>query len=442
MKQKTLLLLFIVILFSCTGLTPVSGTGSETDTGCVIVGLIKNADSLPVSGADIILHDQRIVSIAALSKTKNANSLICHATTKTDSNGFFRIDSVAAGNFLIEINDHDSSGGILPVQIIPKDTLKSANGALLHFGTIVGHLDTLVDNSGNTKVIIPELNRAVTIDSLGSFILPAMPVWNYHVRVTRNDSGIVLPTDTAVIPVSEKDTTVIINFGSETGGVIICGNLIAHWSFDSSYNNSYYDKTGHGYNAPFTGTGLSSAIGIVGNALNCADTNFGITVTNSTAGFNLKKYSVEFLYYCNVDPATQIDIGQYLFGFQKIQSGVYNGYGIYVNNTGHIDFGQATENANSYVDIVSKTVLRSQTWYHIVATYDSVSMRLFVNGAIEDSASNPGGFPPPGADAQIGFQLKGDGTRWLFVDGRLDEMKIYNCALDSQAVMQKYNRYF
>ncbi|MBN1128117.1 MAG: hypothetical protein JXA71_03980, partial [Chitinispirillaceae bacterium] len=38
-------------------------------------------------------------------------------------------------------------------------------------------------------------------------------------------------------------------------------SLLAHWSFDSSSGNTYYDVTGHGYDAVATGTGVGLAPG-------------------------------------------------------------------------------------------------------------------------------------------------------------------------------------
>ena len=76
--------------------------------------------------------------------------------------------------------------------------------------------------------------------------------------------------------------------------------LLAHWSFDSSSGNTYYDVTGHGYNAIASGTGVGLASGVKGQALSCPGSGYEIYAANSSNDFYLSKYSIECLYYSDI----------------------------------------------------------------------------------------------------------------------------------------------
>jgi hypothetical protein len=197
---------------------------SETDTGCVIEGFVQYSDKAPVSHASITLHDQRIVKIITLAKQK---ALIRSGKTVTNINGFFQIDSVDTGKYLVEINDHDSLGALVPAKIASTDTAVQVNALLYRLGTIIGKIDTsAISILKNTVMYLPEINRKVFIDSLGYFIITNLPAYNYHMRFASGDSVISLPSDSIQIPVSTGDTTRVQSLGSKTGSIIINGQII------------------------------------------------------------------------------------------------------------------------------------------------------------------------------------------------------------------------
>ena len=215
--------------------------------------------------------------------------------------------------------------------------------------------------------------------------------------------------------------------------------LVAYWSFDSTSGNTYYDVTGHGYNALSTGTGLSFVAGIKSQALNFSGNNFQVAVQNSSENFNLNKFSIETWYYSNVDPATGITNGSHIFNFQYIASGIRNGYSLYINPNGLADFGIASSDGSYYTAIFSQTVFKQHTWYHIAATYDSINMKVYVNGLLEGSATRPGGYPAPHANAHIGELTLMDGTISYQLNAKLDELKFYNYALPADTISAHYH---
>jgi hypothetical protein len=225
-KAYFLSLLSFFLSCSCSN-NGIAGTGSETDTGCAVAGLIQYSDSLPVVHADVTLHDQRLIKRITLSKQLAGASLIRSGFTQTNINGFFRIDSVDTGGYLVEINDHDTLGAVLPTQINPGDTLKKVNGVLQKMGTIIGKIDTTgIGRNISGSIYLPEIGLTVSIDSAGNFIINNLPVWNYQIRLVIQDTIVRLPLDSILIPVKPADTTQIISFGSKLGTVIIDGKII------------------------------------------------------------------------------------------------------------------------------------------------------------------------------------------------------------------------
>jgi hypothetical protein len=223
-KQIGFSLFCLLILLCSKGNKDIVGTTTETTTGCAIEGLIVYNDSSSVKGADVVLHDQRLVKIISLAKR---TTLIRSGKTKTNVNGFFRIDSVDTGGYLVEVNDHDTLGALLKAQIKGKDTLVQANGVLKRTGCIMGRVDTSkIKGTNGFSIYLPEINIKVSIDSAGNFTIKNIPNWNYVIRVSVKDSIINLPSDSIKVPVIPGDTTKILQLGAKTGTVIINSKII------------------------------------------------------------------------------------------------------------------------------------------------------------------------------------------------------------------------
>jgi hypothetical protein len=106
---------------------------------------------------------------------------------------------------------------------------------------------------------------------------------------------------------------------------------------------------------------------------------------------------------------------------------------------GIIDFGMASKDGSYYTDVFSSTVFKQQTWYHIAAVYDSLSLKVFINGVLEGSVPQTGGYLAPHANARIGCQSMIDGTIFGRLNATLDELKFYNYAMPVDSVLAHYN---
>jgi len=88
-----------------------------------------------------------------------------------------------------------------------------------------------------------------------------------------------------------------------------------------------------------------------------------------------------------------------------------------------------------YQRLNGNTVLNTEQWYHIAATYDGAVMRLYVNGNLDAQLPIAGNITANGP-FDIGFTSIAPGTRYL--NGTLDEVRVWNyarCQADIMATM-------
>ena len=223
--RKSCLCSLLLILLSCVVNYPqLSGTISDTDSGCMIEGLVRYADGKNAEDAAVVLHDLKKINMVTLAKQ---SLLIRSGKTKTNVNGFFQIDSVDTGQYLIEINDHDTFGAVIPATIKEDDTLIQINSLLGRCGSLKGKIDTSrLAVKTDITVYVPELGRNAKIDSSGTFTISNLPAWSYQLRIALRDSLLELSSDSIRVSVAVGDTTYVPCFGSKTGSFIISGEII------------------------------------------------------------------------------------------------------------------------------------------------------------------------------------------------------------------------
>jgi hypothetical protein len=212
--------------------------------------------------------------------------------------------------------------------------------------------------------------------------------------------------------------------------------LVASWTFDSVAGNTYYDVTEHGYDAVLTGSGPSFVQGIKGNAINCPGSIFNIAIANSKDSFALNHFTVELWYSPNL---STVNFQEKIFEYSYITSGVRNGFSLFRDGNATAAFCVSTYSGDNWLTINSKEVLTPKQWYHLVASYDSSTMKLYVNGVLVSSMSYSGGIRPTGSNAHIGSQPRIDGSTICPVNGRIDEVKLYNYALAADSIAAHYN---
>lgn len=118
-----------------------------------------------------------------------------------------------------------------------------------------------------------------------------------------------------------------------------------HWLEKQAVNckkyigTTFYDCTGHGFDA--TSPGLGLATGIKGQALNCPGSGFDLAVANSMDSFALNTFSIEAWYNPTVLPISPAH--SKILDFSYVASGVRNGFsfGIDQNAQGRFTIASA-----------------------------------------------------------------------------------------------------
>ena len=152
------------------------------------------------------------------------------------------------------------------------------------------------------------------------------------------------------------------------------------------------------------------------------------------------------------DPANRI--GSYVVGFRD--SGTANTLFFGINN-GTIVTNSTTGRVTYYrTDLFSdpETVLPVNEWSHVVCTYESgTGMAIYINGNLRASKDQSGNIAvAPGTSVQkaplyIGYdggtdqscQSDGGMYRYRWLSATLDEVRVYNRALTSSQVVQRFS---
>lgn len=227
--------------------------------------------------------------------------------------------------------------------------------------------------------------------------------------------------------------------------------LMAHWSFDSTSGKTYYDVTGHGYDAVGTGDSIGiTCDGIIGKALNCTGRGFDIPVNNSVDNFALAAFTIEAWVYSYVNLVNPGSWYNWHSIFDNAMpglslSGIRGGYVMEVTDCGRPNFSLSNLNGSDWIFAQSDTMIVSDQWHHVCAAYDGAVMKLYVNGVLKGQTAYSGGIKPNLNKARIATQFQvfdaagttGQNRNWFI--GKIDELKLYGYALPADSIGAHYN---
>lgn len=125
---------------------------------------------------------------------------------------------------------------------------------------------------------------------------------------------------------------------------------------------------------------------------------------------------------------------QYIIG-KEVSSTPYGGWMMRINNSGKLDFSVSV-GATNYLNEYSVANMVTGTWYHILGTYDGETINLYLDGKLVATNTSPSGtITTNAANVNIG-RSEGFGR---YLNGKIDEVKIYNIALTPEQVRQDMN---
>lgn len=91
--------------------------------------------------------------------------------------------------------------------------------------------------------------------------------------------------------------------------------------------------------------------------------------------------------------------------------------------------------SDKYIESFGTKALPVGVWTHLAATYDTTTLRLYVNGILVSSMARTGTIQTSTSPVQIG----GDADYGLYFQGLIDEVRIYNRALSASEIQSDMN---
>ena len=79
--------------------------------------------------------------------------------------------------------------------------------------------------------------------------------------------------------------------------------------------------------------------------------------------------------------------------------------------------------------------IEPDTWYFVVVTYDGSLVKFYINGELDRTEWASGNI---NGHSSTFFLGSFDGTNQMF-DGKLDDIKIFNCALTEWEIQELFN---
>jgi len=110
-------------------------------------------------------------------------------------------------------------------------------------------------------------------------------------------------------------------------------------------------------------------------------------------------------------------------------------YNVWIDgNTGHVSFS-TTDNTATIDDFAGTTAVNDGVWHHIAAVYDGTDKRIYVDGVLDATKTNPHGGNPLGSGVYTRYGFIGDGSEadtyngtrnGFYFEGDIDEVRIWN----------------
>lgn len=205
--------------------------------------------------------------------------------------------------------------------------------------------------------------------------------------------------------------------------------LVGYWTFEEGSGTSVLDRSGNGNTGTWGGTGTHYVAGKVGQYAGGFDGTGPNDYVNASGDVLKLTRQVSIAAWVNPTSWTQyLNIAGY-------------------NNPGTIGYSFQIRSAACPAGIYLMAAIPTGTaagpasvscdsWHHIVATYDGASIKIYLDGDYQNSTSDSDAMT---YNSSLPFAIGGDSSRGRWLDGFMDDVRVYNRALSAGEIKAIYD---
>jgi len=301
-----------------------------------------------------------------------------------------------------------------------------ANGSTGDIPFVIGDAETAASNllvsvTSTNAALVPVPN--IIFGGAGSNrtvrVIPAANLTGTSIIAVTVSDGVFTANDTFLVTVTNVPPPPP-SPGSSTN------LLISHWKFEESSGGAALDSTGPNPGM-LLGGALREPAGKFGGAALFDGINDYVNVPDSNSLDLSNRFSISLWFR----PSQLLHAGS----GRKDLIQKFLSYWIilnYPNGDGRLSF---VLNSGSPYARSTTSIWQSNTWYHVAATYDGVTMKLYINGVLE--GSTPSVFLPNNTTNPL--QIGGNTTQGHWFPGAMDDVRLYGSPLSASLVSDLYN---
>ncbi len=203
--------------------------------------------------------------------------------------------------------------------------------------------------------------------------------------------------------------------------------LVGHWSLDSTSGNTLTDSSGQGNHGNVNGSPQVVA-GPTGSAMQFDGTSDYVEITDTP--------SLDMNQQITISTWIRPDAKGTQYLVKKADHGETDGFELSLSSSGKVfvRFNQASDKNDYRLNSTVTYPTDGNEWMHVVATYDGSSIKLYINGQLDNSRDEQFTIATNNLPLALGAQHGG----YRAYSGGMDDVQIYDRAVDAAEVQSLY----